>query len=496
MNYNNAFTFNGSSADQEFLALYNSNNRDKSSRKLTNNKNSVDDSNSSEVQPKNGMLKFKHYNYKQHLNENLKECGDSRAKLTNISRPKKSLNYKETQEILIKHSLSQIFTEAENSLNERNKDLTKSIFPSNDYVNLNCGINISNFEHFYDTKRLLENNYIDNHSDHNKTKYFQGDYSTITNYLPANLPYYSNNMIDFESKYLGSELLKQKNIRSNLSFAQQLSNANIYTHDLGIYSQKNIKVALPKKNTVYECNLVNITKDNNSGGSNNNAFSCKDFLDIRHPLNTSINADTDINKTRANNQTLIKNLERIQSNQDKLNTFEGLQCDMSFKSGGVDFIDTNISENKAIESSSENLYLPKQVRGVGKNKEARCEFCALEGKERWLKTKCSAYWYHMNYFHGISSISGQPYDKPLLYRIKANKVAKKRLKTDTNDNTKNSENKEYYMKQTRQALCGFCCEWVNIESERNSPVNVPEIYWWKHAQKCHRTNVKKMRNTI
>ncbi|KAI0244421.1 hypothetical protein L0F63_002714 [Massospora cicadina] len=103
-------------------------------------------------------------------------------------------------------------------------------------------------------------------------------------------------------------------------------------------------------------------------------------------------------------------------------------------------------------------YTPRWVRGIGKAKEGLCPHCT--DRAVWLKIKISAYWYHLNYQHGISSITGKPFRPPLEYRI-------------------NPET------ELKEALCHKCRNWINSESTRNKPVNVEEIYWWKHAQKCH-----------
>lgn len=103
-------------------------------------------------------------------------------------------------------------------------------------------------------------------------------------------------------------------------------------------------------------------------------------------------------------------------------------------------------------------YTPRWVRGIGKAKEGLCPHCV--DRKVWLKIKISAYWYHLNYQHGISSITGKSFRPPLEYRI-------------------NPET------ELKEALCHKCRNWINSESPRNKPVNVEEIYWWKHAQKCH-----------
>nr|CAG8479831.1 8963_t:CDS:2 [Entrophospora candida] len=39
----------------------------------------------------------------------------------------------------------------------------------------------------------------------------------------------------------------------------------------------------------------------------------------------------------------------------------------------------------------------------------------------------------------------------------------------------------------REALCHKCGKWIENQSPRDKEVLVPEIYWYKHAQKCHHT---------
>ncbi|KAI9145094.1 hypothetical protein BKA69DRAFT_1025276 [Paraphysoderma sedebokerense] len=105
-----------------------------------------------------------------------------------------------------------------------------------------------------------------------------------------------------------------------------------------------------------------------------------------------------------------------------------------------------------------DLYTPLWVRGVGKAKEGLCRLCHPENN--WFKIKISAFWYHLNFFHGVSSSTGRPFDPPEKERI-------------------GPKSKQ------REGFCGKCKKWISIGSPRNAVVNVPEIYWWKHAQKCH-----------
>ncbi|CEP11309.1 hypothetical protein [Parasitella parasitica] len=58
-------------------------------------------------------------------------------------------------------------------------------------------------------------------------------------------------------------------------------------------------------------------------------------------------------------------------------------------------------------------YTPKWVRYTGQLKEGYCDTCK-PGK--WLQLKNSAFWYHKQFFHGISSVSGKPFQKPVEQR--------------------------------------------------------------------------------
>eukprot|EP00158_Paraphelidium_tribonemae_P007788 Partr_v1_DN28360_c3_g3_i4_m78891 putative PHD finger protein len=103
-----------------------------------------------------------------------------------------------------------------------------------------------------------------------------------------------------------------------------------------------------------------------------------------------------------------------------------------------------------------DLYKPIWTRGNGKLKEGWCALCE---PGQWLKTKTSVYWYHMHNYHGISSIAGNFFDSPLDHRVSS-------------------------VNNLKEGLCGHCNKWIPIQGDK--PVNVEEIYWFKHAQKCHK----------
>ncbi|RKP22805.1 hypothetical protein SYNPS1DRAFT_9804, partial [Syncephalis pseudoplumigaleata] len=101
-------------------------------------------------------------------------------------------------------------------------------------------------------------------------------------------------------------------------------------------------------------------------------------------------------------------------------------------------------------ASQQDVYTPRRIEGVGRAKQGQCPICYDEAKPAWFCLKTSAYWYHMNFFHGISSVTRRPYANPLY-----------------------------------DGLCHQCRKWIPMDSVRHTAVKVPMIYWWKHAQQCH-----------
>ncbi|KAJ2705144.1 hypothetical protein FB645_002718 [Coemansia sp. IMI 203386] len=99
-----------------------------------------------------------------------------------------------------------------------------------------------------------------------------------------------------------------------------------------------------------------------------------------------------------------------------------------------------------------DLYTPMWVRNNGQQKEGFCDTCA-PGK--WLQLKNSAFWYHKQFAHGISSVSGRPFVRPLQVR--------------------------HYDPDIIEGLCHQCQQWVPIANakRRNS------VLWFRHAHKCH-----------
>lgn len=124
-----------------------------------------------------------------------------------------------------------------------------------------------------------------------------------------------------------------------------------------------------------------------------------------------------------------------------------------------------------------DLYTPRFTVGVGAKKEGLCPICydSPSGpKETWHKQKCSAYNYHLQIQHGISSFTKRPFAPPLRFR-----VVKRKRRT------------AYEREDMLQALCHACKKWIDVQSTKDLDVKIPELYFRKHAVGCHKTTTLK-----
>ncbi|KAF9152769.1 hypothetical protein BGX20_005063 [Mortierella sp. AD010] len=97
-------------------------------------------------------------------------------------------------------------------------------------------------------------------------------------------------------------------------------------------------------------------------------------------------------------------------------------------------------------------YTPQWVRNTGQAKEGFCDTCS-PGK--WLQLKNSAFWYHKQFFHGISSVSGKLFSSPV--------------------QTRQMEQEDV------EGLCHQCNEWIPISNHKRQN----SMLWYRHAHKCH-----------
>ncbi|GAA5902252.1 uncharacterized protein JCM6883_001346 [Sporobolomyces salmoneus] len=113
-------------------------------------------------------------------------------------------------------------------------------------------------------------------------------------------------------------------------------------------------------------------------------------------------------------------------------------------------------------------FTPSWVRGQGLEKEGYCSLCDdHEGRGKWLSLKDGSFWYHRTFVHGISSISGQPFAKPIETRVVVNA-----------DETLSA----------LEGLCGTCSSWHSFETYRSTASDSlasSRTLWYRHAHSCH-----------
>ncbi len=116
--------------------------------------------------------------------------------------------------------------------------------------------------------------------------------------------------------------------------------------------------------------------------------------------------------------------------------------------------------------SDTDFYSPVWIRGRGVEREGLCPLCE---PAVWLKIKQSAYWYHMNFFHGISAATNRPYKRPISYRYSSELTS---FKVDGH--------------------CGNCLQWIQLVTDYTGDRTTESVErticfttWFKHAQKCH-----------
>ncbi|EEB09778.2 fungal protein [Schizosaccharomyces japonicus yFS275] len=120
-----------------------------------------------------------------------------------------------------------------------------------------------------------------------------------------------------------------------------------------------------------------------------------------------------------------------------------------------------------------DLYTPRYSKGAGMEKEALCPVCFEAKKEVWLRTKTSAYWYHMNFAHGINT-KGQQYLPPTAFRTVPLGRPKRTIGIPDR-------------KTIIQGKCHQCRRWIGCQGRKNKDPKIMEIFWWKHANKCHKS---------
>lgn len=126
-----------------------------------------------------------------------------------------------------------------------------------------------------------------------------------------------------------------------------------------------------------------------------------------------------------------------------------------------------------------DMYTPQWIRGEREAKEGRCPVCPTE---HWFRIKQSAYWYHLNYHHGVSANTGLPYPAPVDFKVqKITGLSETSLRVS--------------------GLCASCREWTIIQTRYlegadkykttgqglEALIEMDQINymaWYRHCQRC------------
>lgn len=110
-------------------------------------------------------------------------------------------------------------------------------------------------------------------------------------------------------------------------------------------------------------------------------------------------------------------------------------------------------EVTAKSAPKDDFYVPRFTRGHGISKLGLCPICSHQGEFIWLRTKTSAYWYHMNFVHGIHS-KGRPYQPPIEFRT---------VRLRKTRNAIGVPNKKYMI----EGKCHQCNKWIRCQGKFN-----------------------------
>ncbi|KNZ64616.1 uncharacterized protein VP01_100g10 [Puccinia sorghi] len=141
----------------------------------------------------------------------------------------------------------------------------------------------------------------------------------------------------------------------------------------------------------------------------------------------------------------------------------------------------------------EDLYTPMWCRGQNDKKEGFCDMC--EGGA-WFRLKNSAYWYHKQYFHGVSSTTGHYFYPPREIKRGFSTANRQQIlglcheceqwvgfSSIIGNGVKKSVPHRNELAGSEGGLRGHRAAWLDWDEPGTS--KVPTL-WYKHAHKCHR----------
>lgn len=196
---------------------------------------------------------------------------------------------------------------------------------------------------------------------------------------------------------------------------------------------------------------------------------------VEDPLSTHLNfsnsiEEKDIKKIAGPKRGRPKNLTFTSVHYDKT-TVSSSKLRKRFNEKDLDR-SVNTSNNKSEliyrqRRSDSDYYSPSWIKGRGVDREGLCPLC---DPSVWFKIKQSAYWYHLNFYHGISATTGKPYNHPISYKFANTDSGASRV----------------------EGHCGQCLQWIFLSSDFMGNPNSESVEdslsfttWYKHAQKCH-----------
>ncbi|TPX31318.1 hypothetical protein SmJEL517_g05347 [Synchytrium microbalum] len=137
-----------------------------------------------------------------------------------------------------------------------------------------------------------------------------------------------------------------------------------------------------------------------------------------------------------------------------------------------------------------DLYTPRLVRYSGTQKQGFCEQCPEPGK--WLQLKTSAFWYHKQFFHGISSITGQYFTTPASLRLVYQQTGQADFTERKQSNSKDGAAPTATFMV--EALCKECDSWISVMNPKRRgsvPSGIPSELAAAHQTHQHRRDSSK-----
>ncbi|KAA1113300.1 hypothetical protein PGT21_027529 [Puccinia graminis f. sp. tritici] len=153
----------------------------------------------------------------------------------------------------------------------------------------------------------------------------------------------------------------------------------------------------------------------------------------------------------------------------------------------------------------EDLYTPMWCRGQNDKKEGFCDMCRGGA---WFRLKNSAYWYHKQYFHGVSSTTGHYFYPPQEIKRGFSTANRQQIlgkcheceewvgfSSIIGNGIVHKKNHHHHHQQQQQQQLGTelvdedpgsASHWIIDHDDPASASNKVPTLWYKHAHKCHR----------